>query len=389
MRSPYKVLILVFLALLSTIPAVATIFVLPRPQKAVLGVPIRLTSGNWSEISPALSPLGDYVAFCSDREDQSGLFSIWMMSTKSAQIGRKETVLLRGPDVNASTLAWSYMGQLLAFRNTIGGMEQLKVLNLSSGSVTTVLSNVFFEHFEWARNHYWLVFDSFDGESWRISLYDALQGNLSFLPVNNAGKHPTWSMDDKIIFYSAILTPSVSIIRRYTVAEGRDEAFVAMGGQNLWPAVSPDNQYLAWASNSTGEWQIWRAYTNGSDSVDLFWMIPVQYLAGGSTPFADGDSLPVWSPDSASIAFSVDGAKTSSLFVISNTFFAVSGMLHAVYSGPPGAAGAGPLTSTTKVIIQSRPSALCWVDINRMLLEMNGAIYIVSLSRESGNPYQG
>ena len=62
-------------------------------------------------------------------------------------------------------------------------------------------------------------------------------------------------------------------------------------GKDAFPSWSPDGRTLAFASNRTGDWEIYTTNANGSGH-----LVQVTHRAGV-------DSLPVWSPDGNRLAF--------------------------------------------------------------------------------------
>jgi len=91
---------------------------------------LRLTSGNFDDVAPALSPDGTRIAFASNR---SGHWDLYLLTLATGEITQ-----LTKTDVYDSSPSWSPDGQWLAFETYDGNDLEVSVLSLTDPSQPAV-----------------------------------------------------------------------------------------------------------------------------------------------------------------------------------------------------------------------------------------------------------
>jgi Tol biopolymer transport system component len=76
------------------------------------------------------------------------------------------------------------------------------------------------------------------------------------------------------------------------------------GGSDAWPTWSPDGQRLGFASDRSGNWDIWVINVDGSGLVNL-------------TNSPDDEQYPAWSPDGRQMAFTSGRSGNSDVWLMS------------------------------------------------------------------------
>ena len=87
------------------------------------------------------------------------------------------------------------------------------------------------------------------------------------------------------------------------IFEGRSDNITKSEGQAFAPTFSPDGKRIAYASNKSGNMEIWIANADGTGAHRI-------------TSSQGSDTAPTWSPTGQEIAFTSDRAGTPQIYVM-------------------------------------------------------------------------
>lgn len=196
------------------------------------GLPlIRLTSGPWDDITPAISPDGTQVAFASNR---NGYWDLYLLDLPSGQVSR----LTDTPEYDAAP-SWSPDGLWLAYETYPDNNLEIRITSISQpGTPISLTNHPASDHSpSWSPAGRTIAFVSDRSGSDEVWLADLDKNdverfeNLSNNPGSNES-HPAWSPDGSQLAWSV------------------DES----GFHNLylWKGVSGDSYFAG-----SGDWPIW------------------------------------------------------------------------------------------------------------------------------------
>jgi TolB protein len=204
----------------------------------------RLTTGNWNDIDPALSPDGTSIAFASNR---NGYWDLYLLDLQSGQ-----TIRLTDTPAFDAAPSWSPDGVWLVYESYVDGNLQLLIQSVKNPNqpvirLTQDTASDFFP--AWSPNPgrkiAFVSNRSGENEIWIANL--DLAGNARYSMVSqNAGtliSHPAWSTDGQLLSWSAI-DPSTALSGIY-VWDGNNPMIPArLVGNGDWP-VWQDGQEFA------------------------------------------------------------------------------------------------------------------------------------------------
>ena len=202
---------------------------------------LRLTSGKWDDISPALSPDGEKVAFASNR---SGYWDIYLLEIASGETTRvTETKTYDGAP------SWSPDGAWIAIESYLDGNLEILVQPISDSSVSAIrlTNNPAADHSPtWEPNGRKIAFVSTRGGDSDIYLADLDDTSGSrFLNISNTPNavesHPIWSRDGSKLAWAS------------NAYDDRPS------GIYVWNAETP-NIPASWVG--TGDWATWNVRGN-------------------------------------------------------------------------------------------------------------------------------
>jgi len=154
----------------------------------------RLTSGEWSDIAPAISPNGKSLAFASNR---GGYWDIYTLDLQSGQVSQ----LTNTPEYDSSP-SWSPDGAFIAYETYRNGSLDIAILSLSNpGQKPIILTDEpASDHSPaWAPNGRQIAFISDRSGNADVWLADLNKTDNRFTDLSNtsqaAESNPVWSSD--------------------------------------------------------------------------------------------------------------------------------------------------------------------------------------------------
>lgn len=205
--------------------------------------PKRLTYRPGDDIHPVWSPDGEKIIFASDYQ---GDFDIWSMQSDGTDLQ-----LLTIDMANDKAPAISAQGDRIAFHSYRDGNWEIYVMNIDGSSKQNITNSALTETYPfWAPNDKFLVYHAkLDSGNWEIFKRQA--DGLS--PVNLSNHDATDTL----------------------------------------PSISPDGKHIAFWSNRSGEWRIYRMSIDGNELS----------LITTTAPDPQKFSKAAWSPDSRTLLF--------------------------------------------------------------------------------------
>ncbi len=200
----------------------------------------RLTSGNWRDITPSISPNGKSVAFASNR---GGYWDIYTLDLQSGQVSQ----LTNTPEFDSSP-SWSPDGAYIAFETYRTGSLDIAILSLTNPAQKPIIltDDRASDHSPaWAPNGRQIAFISDRSGEADVWLADLNKTDDRFTDLSNtpqaAESHPVWSPDGSHLAWAS------------------DPWNNDQNGIYVWNADHPD-QAASWVGN--GNWPAWNADSN-------------------------------------------------------------------------------------------------------------------------------
>jgi len=215
----------------------------------------RLTDGSADDGLPRWTRDGRAVIFSSNR---SGTWQLWQVSAAGGMPTR-----LRTNTCSESQADLSPDGKTLALLSDCGGPQSLWLTDLADGAPRllvrhrrrTVLGNP-----HWNRDARRIVYSSNHDLGHQIYVVDSLSGDERRLSgLLSGGCEPRFSPDGgKVVHVTRGHRGSTSRLVETDLASGAQKTLVDWPALNYDPVYSADGAELAFASNITGEYQIYR-----------------------------------------------------------------------------------------------------------------------------------
>ncbi|WP_257668173.1 tolB protein precursor [Parapedobacter tibetensis] len=256
-------------------------------------------------VSPAISPDGQYVAFMSEKD----LFSIdlFLANAKTGDIIRKLTSRLTNPDLDEfsfleSAGAFSPDSKKFAFSVFSKGKSKLMIIDVSNGKTLSVeaMGDISeFANIAWSPDGETVAFSGLKNGHSDIYIYNLSTKVLTQLTDDwYSDFQPSFSRDGKKIVFStdrvALQSGSRSVDIPMNIAvidvatRGITNLDVFQGANNLNPQFSSDDSQVYFLSNSDGFRNMYR-YTLASNKVERM----TEYFTGisGITEYSPALSL--------------------------------------------------------------------------------------------------
>jgi Tol biopolymer transport system component len=220
------------------------------------GIERRLTDDPADDSLPRWTPDGRAIVFASNR---TGNWQLWEMPAEGGEAHRLRTNAAREWQVDPSR-----DGRSLAFLSNLDGPESLWVLDRVTGQARmlvrhgarSILGNPSFSpdggriafSSNWMLGHHIYVWDSATQQATRIS------------SLTQGGCDPRFAPDGRSVVYVARrhLGGGTSRIVEHDLQTGNEKILVAWPALNYDPTISPDGSEIAFASNITGQYEIYR-----------------------------------------------------------------------------------------------------------------------------------
>ena len=233
------------------VSGILDLYVVPAgggPERRLTDHPAGDMLGRWS-------PDGRTVVFSSER---SGEWQLWEVAAESGEPRRLRTVAAREFQSDPSP-----DGREIAFLSYLDGPEALWVMTRATGAArrlvrhgeSTIMGNPHWSpdgkaivySSNWKLGHHIYVVDVASGAERRIS------------GLTSEGCEPRFSRDSrKVVYVSRGHLRPTSRPVEHDLASGEERALVSWPALNYDPVYSPDGSELAFASNITGEYVIYR-----------------------------------------------------------------------------------------------------------------------------------
>ena len=219
------------------------------------GAERRLTDAPGEDGLARWSPDGERILFTSLRTGNYQLYEV--------PAGGGLAKRLRTNTATEYQADYSPDGKQLAFLTNLGGPERLVLQDLATGGVRDLVNQgdgVIFGNPHWSPDGRKIVFSS----NWRIGhqiyLLDTQSTQDARLsPVLGGGCEPRFSPDGrKVVYVSRGHHGDKSRLVEHDLESDKETVLVGWPALNYDPVYSPDGTELAFASNITGDWVIYR-----------------------------------------------------------------------------------------------------------------------------------
>jgi Tol biopolymer transport system component/DNA-binding winged helix-turn-helix (wHTH) protein len=203
--------------------------------------------------------------------------------------------------------AFSHDGKSIAFQRNSLDVQQVYVWSASNGTQRTLGPNFitdFVDGIAWTANDRELILGGQQLRRLAATGSDPAVATVSYVP----GPSTFPSLRGNLLAYvQARVNANIwkLALRDVTHAAGEPLPLITSTRQQAAPSFSPDGRYIAFQSDRSGFWEIWRSNRNGSEAVQL------THFKGSPA------GTPRWSPDSKQIAFDSRASGVSQIYLIS------------------------------------------------------------------------
>ncbi len=227
------------------------LFVIPAgggPERRLTDDPAYDSLARWT-------PDGRSIVFTSDR---SGRPQLWEIDADGRHLRR-----LRENGATEYQADVSPDGRQLAFLSNLDGPERLLLQDLRTGAVRELVrhgEHTIFGNPHWSPDGRRIAFSSNHRLGHHVYVVDVATGDEQRLSgLTGGGCEPRFSRDGKNVVYVSrgLMRPTSSLVA-HDLASGRERTLVDWPALNYDPVYSPDGSELAFASNVTGQYVIYR-----------------------------------------------------------------------------------------------------------------------------------
>lgn len=227
------------------------VFVIPAGG----GVERRLTTSPSYDGLARWTPDGRRIVFSSDR---TGKAQLWEIDADGGGLHR-----LRPNTANESQADVSPDGRRLAFLSDLGGFDCLMTQDLRTGAERELVRHgrdTIFGNPHWSPDGRLITYSSNHSVGHQIYTVDATSGQERRISgLTRGGCEPRFSRDGrKIVYVSRGHMWPTSQLVEHDLATGRERPLVSWPALNYDPVYSPDGSEIAFASNITGQYAIYR-----------------------------------------------------------------------------------------------------------------------------------
>lgn len=217
------------------------------------GVPRRVTDAATQDGLPRFTADGQAILFTSNRTSE---WQIWRQP-----LGGGQPVRLRTNQHREWQAAESPDGRRLAFLSNLEGPEQLLVANREGGEARVLVrhgARSIFGNPHWSPEGDRIVFSSNWRDGHQIYLLTVATGESRRI-TTRGGCEPRFSPDGRRVAYVGRRPQRErSQVLEHDLATGQETVLVSWPALNYDPVYSPDGEHLAFASDISGGWEIYR-----------------------------------------------------------------------------------------------------------------------------------
>ena len=214
----------------------------------------RVTSGEYDDDSPALSPDGSQIAFISNRNDpnpgacsHSCFYQLYIVNADgSAERGLIET------EFSTTHPDWHPDGTRISFDTETNLQGDIYVVDADGGNLQLLIEDGFWA--DWSPDGQQIVFASQREGSVELYLANADGSNQRRLTQNGKMEYfPDWSPDGQRIAYTVLQDRAIYVID----VDGGNEGRVTRQAFAENPSWSPDGNWIAYQSDDDGDFEIY------------------------------------------------------------------------------------------------------------------------------------
>lgn len=219
------------------------------------GDELRLTDHPAEDGLARFTPDGERIVFTSRRTGHYQLYEVPASGGPARRI-RSNSATEYQADVSPD-------GKTLAFLSNIDGPERLLLLELQGGEPRELVRHgdqTIFGNPHWSPDGRFITYSSNFRLGHQIYVVEVASGNERRIsPVTSGGCEPRFSRDGlKVVYVSRRHLGGVSRLVEHQLVSGEERALVSWPALNYDPVYSPDGSELAFASNITGEYAVYR-----------------------------------------------------------------------------------------------------------------------------------